>query len=186
MALSFIRNPSDMGFDGEDQDENIILLLRRHLITNLDWVLISVFLFLIPNLTLLFFNFLGIRTPAFLSIRLISVLNIFWYLFTLGYIFENFLNWFFNIYIVTNKRIIDMDFYGLLHRSISEAPLSNIEDVTHNISGAAQIIFNYGDVIIQTAGEKREFDFTSVPNPNRVQDIISDLVSGIIKNDNNQ
>lgn len=72
-----------------------------------------------------------------------------------------------------------MDFSGFLYRNISEAPLRNIEDITHRMSGISATIFNYGDVLIQTAGETREFDFTSVPNPIKVQDIISDLVSEI-------
>ncbi|EKD99583.1 MAG: hypothetical protein ACD_22C00230G0007, partial [uncultured bacterium] len=40
-------------------------------------------------------------------------------------------------------------------------------------------LFNYGDVTIQTAAERREFDFASVPNPSRVADILSDLVKEI-------
>jgi len=70
-----------------------------------------------------------------------------------------------------------MDFHGILFRNISEATLANVEDVTHTVSGTLQVVFNYGDVIVQTAGEQREFDFESVPSPARVQDIISDLVA---------
>ena len=42
-----------------------------------------------------------------------------------------------------------------------------------------QVIFHYGDVAIQTAAEAREITFENVPNPDRVQDIISDLISEI-------
>jgi len=70
-----------------------------------------------------------------------------------------------------------MDFHGLLYRNISQAPIRNIEDVTYNISGALKVIFNYGDVLIQTAGEKVEFEFEEVGNPSKVVDILSDLVS---------
>jgi hypothetical protein len=101
----------------------------------------------------------------------------FWYLFTFGYIFTSFLRWFFNAYLVTNKRVVDIDFESLVHRRFSEAFLYNVEDLTHQISGALQVIFNYGTLHIQTAGETRELEFESIPQPATVQDMISDLSS---------
>jgi hypothetical protein len=91
--------------------------------------------------------------------------------------FERFLNWFFNIHIITNKRVMDMDFDHLLHRNISEAPLRNIEDITYTISGAIETVFNFGTVSIQTAAEKRELEFYQVADPAKIQDLLSDMVS---------
>ena len=174
---SWIKNPINVVFDGEDPDEEILLVLRRHLIKNLGWVLISALFAVIPTISRVIVDSSSFNTTTVFLPELIFVLWVFWYLFTFGFILENFLSWFFNAYIVTNKRIVDMDFHGVLFRNISEAPLRNIEDVTHTISGAAQVVFNYGDVVIQTAAEKREFEFSLVPNPSVVQDVISDLVS---------
>jgi hypothetical protein len=72
---------------------------------------------------------------------------------------------------------VDVDFHGILYKNISEAPLRNVEDVTSNISGALEVIFNYGSVFIQTSAEKREFEFENVKNPSKIRDIISDLVT---------
>ena len=74
-----------------------------------------------------------------------------------------------------------MDFYSFLYRKVSDAPLRNIEDITYDVKGYMAALFNYGDVTIQTAAERREFDFASVPNPSRVADILSDLVKEIRK-----
>jgi hypothetical protein len=37
-------------------------------------------------------------------------------------------------------------------------------------------IFDYGDVYIQTAGEKPEFEFKGVPRPRDIQDTLFDLM----------
>ncbi|MBI2620946.1 PH domain-containing protein [candidate division WWE3 bacterium] len=178
MWEAFWRYPKSTHFDGEDSGEEILLVLRRHLITNLGWIVVSIALVILPTVSKPLLLSLGIGHASTFSPSFTFILTSFWYLFAFGFIFENFLLWFFNVYIVTNKRIVDMDFGGILFRNISDAPLRNIEDVTHTISGAAQVIFNYGNVAIQTAGEQRELEFELVPRPARVQDIISDLAAG--------
>ncbi|MBD3365845.1 hypothetical protein GF360_00710 [candidate division WWE3 bacterium] len=172
---SFIKEPKRTSFDGEDHDERIIYILRRSFITNLDWIAAATIMLLIPfALDLLYANASLQNLPS-ISGRLAFILNIFWYLITFGFIFQSFLNWFFNVYIITNKKIVDVDFHGILYKNISEASLKRVEDVTSNITGALRVIFNYGHVYIQTSAEKREFDFEDVANPAKIRDLIADL-----------
>ncbi|MFC1756178.1 hypothetical protein ACFLZK_02180 [Patescibacteria group bacterium] len=182
---SFIENPKNTFFEGEDSDEKILYIFRKANITNLGWGLISIFLLLAPAVFNSFFIHITINYPDILKPSLIIIINIFWYLFTFGYIFERFINWFFNIHIITDKRIVDMDFDHLLHRNITDAPLRNVEDITYTVSGAAQTTFNYGHVTIQTAAEQRELEFHYVSNPAKIQDIISDLVANYRKKHGN-
>ena len=39
-----------------------------------------------------------------------------WYLISIAYFIESFLTWFFNVYFVTDERIIDVDFYNLIYK----------------------------------------------------------------------
>ena len=78
--------------------------------------------------------------------------------------------------VITNKKLVDMDFIGLAYKNISETMLYNIEDVTSNITGIVGTIFNVGDVFIQTAAEMREFEFIGADDPSKVRDLIIDLV----------
>lgn len=71
---------------------------------------------------------------------------------------------------------MDFDFHGVIFKNIAETTLDNIEDVTSTVRGAFGIIFNIGEVKIQTAAEKPEFEFSHIDNPAAVRDIISDLV----------
>ena len=74
-----------------------------------------------------------------------------------------------------------MDFIGLFHRRVSQAPLSNIEDVTFSKNGLLQNFFDFGDMHIQTAGTLPNFDFHACPDPEGSLKQILDLVSKIRK-----
>jgi len=176
LLASFVKDPAHTKFDGEDGDEKVLYVLRKSFVTNVGWILLSALLIIAPALFNTLFVSLNIDNPGFITPKLTFNINALWYLFTFGYIFQRFLNWYFNVYIISDKRIVDMDFYSLLYRKVSDAPLRNIEDITYDVSGIFESLFNYGDVTIQTAAETKEFNFEGVANPARVQDILSDLV----------
>ncbi len=179
LTNSVLEKPDKTYFEGEDGDEEILYVFRKALITNVGWIVSSIGLLLAPLFFNAFIASFNNSYPNLLSLVLVFIVNAFWYIFTFGYMFERFLNWFFNVYIVTNKRVVDMDFDHLLHRNISEAPLRNIEDITYTVSGALETLFNFGNVSIQTAAERREIEFYSVSDPGKLQDILSDLVSEV-------
>ncbi len=176
---SFIKKPDKMSFEGEDGDEEILYVFRRAVITNTGWLLIAIFLLLVPIVFNSFFVLLAKNYSALFNPVLVFIINTFWYVFTFGFMFERFINWFFNINIITNKRVVDMDFDRLLYRKISEAPLRNIEDITFTTSGALETVFNFGSVFVQTAAEQRELEFDQISDPAKIQDLLSDLVSSI-------
>jgi hypothetical protein len=97
-------------------------------------------------------------------------------------------NFYLSLQIVTNKRVIDIDQKGLFDREINSMPVSNIEDVTFKMSGFAGTVFNYGNVIIQTAGTGSTmtgtlgtedvingFTFNNVPHPKKVANLLGQV-----------
>ncbi|MFC1622287.1 hypothetical protein ACFL13_02835 [Patescibacteria group bacterium] len=176
LTQSLLKSPK-MTFYGEDRNEEIIFVIRKSFITNINWVLGVIIAILAPVFLNYEFYLINTLKDAGTPLGFVIVANLFWYLVVFGLAFERFLNWFFNVYILTNKRIVDMDFHHLTHRNISEAPLRNIEDITYDSRGTFNTIFNIGDVYIQTAAESREFTFGQVANPDRIQNILSDLVA---------
>ncbi len=173
MFPAYLEHPTDFRFEGQDADEKILLVLRAHPITNLSWISLAVLLFLVPfiiSLALPLFNLsLAVVPATFIAISLI--IN---YLLVLLISFEGFLHWYFNVYIVTEKNIIDVDFHSLMFKNIDVAPLRNIEDTASSMGGLLSSIFHYGNVFIQTAGASRNIDFHSVPRPHHVADFILD------------
>jgi hypothetical protein len=88
---------------------------------------------------------------------------------------EGFFSWYFNVFFVTNRRIIDVDFFNMVNKRVSDAEIEKIQDVTYSTSGPIGTIFNFGNVLIQTAAEMQELSFERVPNPEKVADILDDL-----------
>jgi hypothetical protein len=167
---AFISQPQNIHFENQEDQEEVLLLLRKHVITNVPWILISLVLILSPFFYPLF-PFLN-----FLPVRYFPMILIGWYLLVFAFVFENFLLWFYNIYIVTNERIIDVDFHNILYKEVSDARIDKIQDVSYDQSGLVEAFFNYGDILIQTAAEKTEFVFELVPNPDKVVQIINLLL----------
>lgn len=163
--------PSNAKFETKDREEQIILILRRHFATNIFWILGSTLAITVPVLA-----FLVGFSPASLEVRYQILLLLLWTLMVSGYALENFLSWFFNVYIVTNERVVDIDFHNFLYREISDADLDKIQDITIKGSGLGAAIFHYGDILIQTAAEKEEFEFLAVPQPEIVSRVIRELI----------
>ncbi|MCL5003919.1 MAG: hypothetical protein M1352_01455 [Patescibacteria group bacterium] len=173
---AFARDPK-ITFKDQEAGENVLLLLRRHQVTNIWWIFVTLVLAVFP----LFF-WLG-NAPSqlagmpFFSPGHLFLLTLVWYLFTLGFALINFLDWFFNVDLITDKRLVDMDYENLLYFRASETNYSKLEDVTYKVSGIFQSIFNFGNVEFQTAGTEENFDLEEVPNPEGVHDLITDLMA---------
>lgn len=174
---AFIKEPRNIYYDGEDSDEKILYILRRSHLTNLGWEFALAVMAILPFYAapyLIRYRQLALEV---IGPGLLFTITLSWYLAILGLALLNFLNWYFNVYIITNKKIVDFDFYGLTYKNIADTVIHNVQDVTATISGPINMIFNIGHVYIQTAAEKREFDFDSVDDPGKIRDIISDLVA---------
>jgi membrane protein YdbS with pleckstrin-like domain len=79
-----------------------------------------------------------------------------------------------NILVVTDQNLIQILQRGLFSRRISRLSMSNVEDVTADQRGFLPTIFNFGTLMVQTAGEMENFIFTYCPNPNVYADRILD------------
>ena len=85
------------------------------------------------------------------------------------------MTWYFNVNIVTDERIIDIDFYHLIYKDVTEAKIDKVQDVNYKTVGVLRTIFNMGDVLIQTASEIPNIDFTAIPKPDKVVKVLQDL-----------
>lgn len=166
---AYCFRPDNVTFATQDQGEKVVLLLRRHPITNIGWIALATLLVFAPAVLV---NF---PLLSFLPSNFQFVAGLMWYLLVVAYILESALAWFFNVYIVTDERVVDVDFTNLIHREITEAKVDNIQDTHHAVGGVLRTIFNYGDVFIQTAGTSQNIEFEAVPNPAAVSKVIQEL-----------
>jgi len=150
-----------------DPDEETIFELRKHWIV-LAFKLIKAFFSL---LILLIFSFLLGWSRISQSWFLIMICGI-WFLVTLVYIFYEWLVWYLDLYILTNKRIVDVEQKTLFSRQISESSLDKIQDVAFEINGFVPTLFNFGNVKIETAGKETLIVLEAVPSPEDIQKTI--------------
>lgn len=172
-ALS--HHPRGIAFAHQEKNEEIILFTRRHFVTNAPWIAITFIALLIP---LLYFPVLrSLNLPLFsLPTSVAIILLLFYYLMIFGFAFYNFIDWFYNIGIVTQKRILDIDFMHLSYIDIAITQLPEVEDVVHRQKGFFASFFDYGDVIAHTVPGKENFVFERIPHPTKVVDIMSKLL----------
>jgi hypothetical protein len=166
---AFSYFPHHVDFIDQEPDERVILLVRRHVITNIPWILVVLLLFFAPLLLQTF------PLLEFLPLRFQTVAVLVWYLLALAVAIQGFLSWFFSVNIITNKRVIDVDFDNLIYRKITDAEITHIEDATVQMGSVIRTLFDFGDIIIQTAAEIPEVTFDAVPHPDRIDEILSEL-----------
>ncbi|MCL4382254.1 MAG: PH domain-containing protein [Patescibacteria group bacterium] len=170
---AFMTYPDSVRFNTQEDEEQIVMLLRKHWITNIPWMLFSVILLLVPTVILPLLLTQKVLPP--IPANLTLIISLFWYLCTTGFILVNFIGWYFNVYIVTNERIIDVDFYQLLYKRLASTRIAKIQDLSYKLGGVVRAIFDYGDVNIQTAGTEANFCFEAVPHPEQVVRAIGEM-----------
>lgn len=178
---AFMFRPRHIKFETQEVGEEIILFLRQHFVVNIGWIFATIVLSLIPVVIIpLLLN--SSILPANLPPGYMLVIPLLWYLGVFGYILVNFLQWYFNVYVVTNDRIVDIDWVNLLYKNLSSAKLDRVQDISFKQAGIFDLFFNYGDVLIQTAGAEANFEFDSVPKP----DLVVREINELIRNRNNR
>jgi uncharacterized membrane protein YdbT with pleckstrin-like domain len=133
------------------KDEKLLLVTRQHWIKLV--VPVFILLFLIVLLTWFF------KTTGFL-ISLVAIL----------YPLYFFIEWKYNLWAVTNSRVIDES--GFFTRYSKESPLDKINNVEYDQSFWGRI-FGYGNVDIQTAAEMGEATYELIHKPKLLKDTIT-------------
>ena len=95
--------------------------------------------------------------------------------------FTIWIDFYFDVWIITNKRIVNIEQKALFIRHVSELKFTKIQDVTTEIEGFIPTILNYGEVYIQTAGTKGRFLFHQVSDPYKLKSLIMDMHNKSIK-----
>lgn len=157
-------------------DEKLVFFLRRHPITLITVIFGYLLLLASPFLIIGYFRTFQPELVLSASVQALLVFGgSAFFLFAWLFLFQLFLDYYLDSWIVTNKRILNIEQNGLFGRVVSELRLYRIQDVTAMVNGFAKTMFNYGEVEIQTAGERERFMFEEIPHPNRVAKTILEL-----------
>lgn len=174
LFTSYRPYPLGVTFINQEENEQILLFLRRHFVTNLPWIFYTIVFLLFPPFV---FGVLHVTNVTFFSLtpQMIFVMVAFYYLVILNYALVRFINWFYHVGVVTRKRLLDLDVDNILSYHLAETNIADVVDVSYTQKGFFQSFFNYGDVPIQTEAIKANFEFEQTPHPANVADILTDL-----------
>lgn len=157
-------------FPGKEKGEKAILVLRRHWLIFFKQILFFIFASAVPIIFYAFFSALLENPLENEALKAAAILITSIYYLTIWLIFfTSFVDYYLDIWIVSNRRIINIEQRALFSRVISEQRLDRIQDITSEVHGIIPTIFDYGDVHIQTAGAQQRFIFKQVRHPNQIR-----------------
>jgi len=164
------------------KDEKIILEARKHWFILFAEALFLAFLLVLPIVVAIGANILNASkfiTVVGDSTFLFIILTAAWLLFIWITFFVIWTNYYLDILVVTNKRIIDIDQGGLFSREVSTSMLENLEDITIEVHGIIATLLDFGNIHLQTAAESREFVVEGIPNPVKVKGLIFEAYNNV-------
>ncbi len=136
-------------------DEKILIIIRKHWIK----LVLPVFAWLLLSIALLWWLHTDHIGMAFIIILLTAV-----------YPAVEYINWKYNLWCVTNMRVVDES--GYFTRYSKESPLDKINNVEYDQTVWGRL-FGYGDVDIQTAAELGETKYQLIHHPKLLKDTIT-------------
>ncbi|HPF95597.1 MAG: PH domain-containing protein [Candidatus Magasanikbacteria bacterium] len=156
--------------------EKVVHILRRHPITILSTLIGYAVIIAFPFVVAWYLNifeptlYLSSLYQPLIILGVSAVFFIGWLM-----LFLSFLDYYLDVWIVTTKRILNIEQIGLFARVVSEVRLHRIQDVTSSVKGFWATMFNYGKLDVQTAGEKLIISFEDIPNPIRISKSVTEL-----------
>ena len=178
-SLFSIFTETSNTFAGKEIGENVLLLVRRHPFFIMLQISFFTSAFILPALIgfafysyILSYNLVGVVLFAY-SLWCMLLWQLLFYSLTMYAL---------DVWIITDRRIIDSTQRGFFDRSVSELHFERIQDISVVTSGFFQTFFNFGDLEIQTAGTESKFKFLQIPNPAEVKNQIMSHVSQNVLN----
>lgn len=148
------------------EDEELVIIVRKYPLVFFGPILITAIFIIAP-----FFFLYPLFHAGWWGVALFFIILIFGIIYGL----RQFIIYSFNVFVITNKRIIDINQRGFFDRVVSESRYDKIQDISLRIKGILQTFFHYGSVIIQTASKDANLELEGVKNPAKIQEIIYEI-----------
>lgn len=173
MAQAASKEPTKE-FPTQRLDEKPIIVMRRHWVSLVKFWLEGLAFALIPivYLGIIYgFEILEFEPSGAIWAATVMVISLY-YVFIARHILHHWVDYYLDLWAITDQRIVSIELSGLFNRTLSELPIDKVQDVTSEIRGPLATFLDYGNVYIQTAGEKERFVFEQVAHPQKIQQAV--------------
>ena len=153
-------------------EEEIIMVVRKHWFIHFVDTISIIITGIIP------FFLLALIAPA-ISVHpaLPALFSSIWLLAVWMMLFTVWTNYYLDIWIVTDKRIINIDQIHLFKRDVSTLRIERIQDIKIEMHGLFATVLNFGNLQVQTAGAESSFYIIKgIPDPSYVRNAILERV----------
>ena len=164
-----------------DPDENIVRVVRRDMFVFYARLIVVFLLLLVPFVVFPLISGLVDDLTNGRGDTLLLGCYLLWFLAVWVFFFYRWTNYYLDMWVITNKRVFDIEQHGFFNREISVFPLENIQDITIEVKGFFATLIKFGNLYIHTAGEKQNLIIRDARDPQAVKDMLSKLQREAIK-----
>ncbi|MEA3342404.1 MAG: cyclic nucleotide-binding domain-containing protein [Chloroflexota bacterium] len=160
-------------FTWQDPDEIIIVHLHKH-----KWVLVRhiIFPIFVLLVDLVGCGYYWAHNPGKLWVLIAGAILA---LIPIAFIIYLYLDHENDHYVVTNKRVVHEEHVLIFREARVEAPLRAVQDIQESQVGLLAQIGDYGDLIIETAGEHGHVVFREIPDPEGTREAIIEQIDRV-------
>jgi hypothetical protein len=97
---------------------------------------------------------------------------IIWTALVLLWLLNKYFLWLINIYIITNKRLIVLNYKTLLHKVVLETPLNRIHNISSETKGLLGSLLKIGSVVVQIASLSQPLILHNLKQPEKFKDFL--------------
>lgn len=154
-------------FEGQRQGEEILLIFRRHFLSNRRGLLA----FLIILIT---FSSPYLIWSDNLKLLMVAAGG---FVFGLLVIFYHIILWRFNYVLITNQRIRQISQKNFFKKNVIDLRLSKIHSISYSVPGFLAEIFHFGTILIKTM--VGDLIINNVNRPEKVYNILQDAINNL-------
>ena len=113
----------------------------------------------------------------FYTVALAAVAVLIWWI-------RNFMDYYLDVWLITNKGVIDLEWHGWFHRSSVRILYSDIEAVSYEIVGIVGTLLNYGTIQLEKISTGGAVIMSNVSRPKLVERVVMESMEKYIHSKN--
>ncbi|MAF14202.1 MAG: hypothetical protein CMI53_04930 [Parcubacteria group bacterium] len=155
-----------------NDDENVIKIVRQRSLQLFQSIIIPIILIILPFFFLYpLFNWGNKGIILFSSLVFIGLI----------WLIRNVVIWYLQIFIITDKRVVDIDQKGMFRKTVSDIPLTKVGDVFYQVNGIWQTIFRIGNIYLVLTDSKTKIEIKNIAQPSKTQQLVLQLKDDFLK-----
>lgn len=161
-------------YPGKQDDDKVVLFVRKHWIKYLVVSIVSLLLFSIPLVAIIIYL---LNKPVVdpMTTEIVTVSIGVYLLIVMGLILQAFVDFYLDMFIITEDKIIFVRQNGFFNQQIDESHIAEISEVGVDIKGIINSVVGCGDVVVHMGNDEAILTIDDIQHPEKVAKEITRL-----------